>query len=283
MSTLYVVATPMGHLADISFRAIEVLKAVDVVLAEDTRHSRPLLAHYGIQKRLSALHAHNEHSQIEKIISGLGQGLSYALISDAGTPLMSDPGAPLVRAVQDAGFPVVPVPGDCAIIAALCASGLSTESFCFEGFLPTKTVALMKRLTLLAQEPRTWIFFEAPHRILETLKCLNTVLNPEREVTIAREITKKFETIRRGPIAALFDWISADPMQQKGEFVILVSGFKAEPLAALSPETQAALKILLSELSLTQAVRLATQITGLKKRTLYEWALQYSQSKVADH
>ncbi len=277
---LYIVATPIGHLGDISFRAVEVLGKVSRILAEDTRHSRLLLNHLGLKKTLSSLHAHNERESAAKVIEGLGQGLDYALVSDAGTPLISDPGGYLVPLAQDAGFKVIPIPGACSVIAALSASGMMSDRFCFEGFLAVKKAARDKQLQAFVQSSMTTVFFEAPHRIVRTLEAMEVILGPDREIAIARELTKTFETIKRGRIAEIVQWIKSDSMQQKGEYVLMVSGLKESTLKkdrkikALDTDTEKLLTILLSELSISQATRLASKITGVNKHVLYGWAIE---------
>jgi len=276
---LYIVATPIGHLGDISFRAVEVLGKVDRILAEDTRHSRALLNHLGLKKPLSSLHAHNEREAASKVIEGLGQGLDYALVSDAGTPLISDPGAYLVPLAQDTGFKVIPIPGACSLITALSASGITSDRFCFEGFLAVKKAARDQQLQSSFSSSMTTVFFEAPHRILRTLEAIQVIMGSDREIAIARELTKTFETIKRGSVSEIVQWIKSDPMQQKGEYVLMVSGLKESTLKkdrktkSLDADTEKLLTLLLSELSISQATRLAAKITGLNKHVLYEWAV----------
>jgi 16S rRNA (cytidine1402-2'-O)-methyltransferase len=275
---LYIVATPIGHLGDITLRAIEILREVDRIAAEDTRHSLGLLKHLGIEKPLVALHEHNEREQAEKLLAWVREGHTLALISDAGTPLISDPGYHLVQSAHQLGIQVVPIPGSCSIIAALSAGGLPTDRFVFEGFLSAKATARRKQLEKLATETRTLIFFEAPHRILETLEAMQACFGEQRLAVVARELTKTFETIRRGTLSELEVWMKSDPMQQRGEFVVLVAGQMREPIKdAISPESHQVLKILLSELSVKQAATLAAKITGIKKGLLYEMALKYQQ------
>jgi 16S rRNA (cytidine1402-2'-O)-methyltransferase len=275
---LYIVATPIGHLGDITLRAIEILREVDRIAAEDTRHSLGLLKHLGIEKPLVALHEHNEREQAEKLLAWVREGHTLALISDAGTPLISDPGYHLVQSAHQLGIQVVPIPGSCSIIAALSAGGLPTDRFVFEGFLSAKATARRKQLEKLATETRTLIFFEAPHRILDTLEAMQACFGEQRLAVVARELTKTFETIRRGTLSELEVWMKSDPMQQRGEFVVLVAGQMREPIKdAISPESHQVLKILLSELSVKQAATLAAKITGIKKGLLYEMALKYQQ------
>jgi 16S rRNA (cytidine1402-2'-O)-methyltransferase len=240
LGILYVVATPIGNLSDMTMRAIEVLKTVNCIVAEDTRHSQPLMQQYGIKTQTIALHEHNERERTLKLLERLQQGESIALISDAGTPLISDPGYYLVREARAAGIKVVPLPGACAAIAALCVAGLPTDRFIFEGFLPAKAGARLQRLERLANESRTMIFYEAPHRILDLLEALLEVFGGERQVVLAREITKLFETIKSDALNQLIPWVKADSNQQRGEFVVIVAGMQE-----ISSETeQEALRIL---------------------------------------
>lgn len=272
---LYVVATPIGNREDISTRAIQTLEQVNCIAAEDTRHSRILLDFYGIKTPFIALHEHNERESAQGILARIQAGEAIALISDAGTPLLSDPGYFLVRQVQEAGLLVIPIPGACAPIAALSAAGLPTDRFCFEGFLPAKSSSRLKFLQQLVKETRTLIFFESPHRIMESLRALCEVFGQDREAAIARELTKKFETIRRDTLGALLEWLITDENQQRGEFVILVHG------AILSPQedeqdvrAREIIEILSKELPLAQTVKLTAAITGLKKNQVYDLALQ---------
>lgn len=274
---LYIVATPIGNLADMSQRAVETLKAVDVIAAEDTRHSATLLTHYGITKSTLSLHQHNEQQQIGRILQYLSQDKSVAVISDAGTPLISDPGMPLVREVQNAGYRVVPIPGPAAVVVALSASGLPTDRFVFEGFLSSKTQARHSQLEALAGETRTLVFYEAPHRLLETLQEMVSVFGAEREAVLARELTKHFETIRRDSLADLVAWVASDSNQQKGECVLLVHGAPRRD-EEVDAETLRVLKLLVAELPLKQASSLAAQITGQKKNALYQYALKNLQN-----
>ncbi len=271
---LYVVATPIGNLRDISQRALDVLGAADTIAAEDTRNTAHLLSHYGISgARLLAMHQHNERASAEKIIALLVQGLSVALVSDAGTPAVSDPGALLVADVRAAGYKVIPIPGASAAITALCASGLDNPHFLFYGFLPAKPGARRRALQDLAEHPYTLVFYEAPHRILECAEDLQAVFGGEREIVFAREITKLFESIHRCRLADALAWLEADPNNQRGEFVLLVSG--APPKGeGLDAEAERVLTLLLQELPLKQAVALAVQITGAGKNELYQRALQ---------
>jgi len=273
---LYVVATPIGNLSDITFRALEVLNAADTIAAEDTRNTKYLLHHHGINDaRLLALHQHNERGAAEKIVTLLGQGLSVALVTDAGTPAVSDPGAILVEAVRAAGFRVIPIPGASAVVTALSASGLSAPHFLFYGFLPNKSSARCSALQTLVEHPYTLVFYEAPHRILDCAKDLLEVFSGQREVVFAREITKLFESIHRCKLSEALAWLNSDPNNLRGEFVLLVSG--AQPREGLEAETEKTLSLLLKELPLKQAVQLAVKITGGNKNELYERALALKQ------
>ena len=272
--TLYLVATPIGNLADLGHRAVEVLRLVDIVAAEDTRHSRKLLQHYQIDRPLIALHEHNERESASKLLEKLQSGVSIALISDAGTPLISDPGFNLVRLVREHGIKVVPVPGACALICALSASGLPTDRFTFEGFLPAKSSARCARLTQLSDETRTMIFYESNHRIVESLQDMSAIFGGDRQAVLARELTKQFETIRGGALSVLASWVSEDTQQQKGEIVVLVHGKEVSDNNEVTPEAEQILKILLDELPIKQAAKLSAKLSGVKKRSLYERALQ---------
>lgn len=271
---LYVVATPIGNLEDWSPRAVATLRAVSVIAAEDTRHSGRLLQHFDIATPLLALHDHNEGARVAGMIARLEAGESVGLISDAGTPLISDPGYRLVAAVQAAGIKVVPVPGACAAIAALSAAGLPSDRFIFEGFLPVRSIARRERVRQLADEARTLIFYEAPHRIVECLVDMIEVLGGERRIALARELTKTFETIRVLPLAEMLAWVRDDPDQQRGEIVLVLQGAATEADAEDWREADRVLGILLAELPLKQAAALAADLTGLKKNALYERALK---------
>ncbi len=272
-AALYVVATPIGNLRDITLRALEVLAAADVVAAEDTRNTAHLLTHHGITaNKLIAVHQHNERGAAEKIIVLLQTGQSVAFVSDAGTPAVSDPGALLVQAVRAAGLRVIPIPGASAAMAALSAAGLSEPHFLFYGFLPNKSAARRTVLQSLISYPCTLVFYEAPHRIVECVADLCAVLGGERQIVLAREITKLFETIHACPLSDAEAWLQSDSNQQRGEFVVLVSG--ALPQPGLSVETSNTLSLLLEELPLKQAVQLAAKITGANRNELYQRALQ---------
>lgn len=271
---LYVVATPIGNLADISQRALGVLAGVDLIAAEDTRHSGRLLQQYQITTKTLALHDHNERDRAPDVVARLSQGKSVALISDAGTPLISDPGFHLVRLAREAGIRVVPVPGASAMLAALSAAGLPSDRFVFEGFLPSKGTARKKRLEAMAAESRTAIFYEAPHRLLDTLADMVAVFGEDRFVVLARELTKTFETIKGDAVGALRQWVSSDPNQEKGEIVLLVKGLDTDESEAIGAEAQRILSVLMAELPLSQASALAAKITGAKKKPLYQLGLR---------
>lgn len=276
--TLYVVATPIGNLDDISARALKVLGDVALIAAEDTRHSVRLLQHFGIDTPLAACHEHNERDQGGRFLARLLAGEDVALISDAGTPLISDPGYHLVRQVRAAGIRVVPVPGACALIVALSAAGLPSDRFIFEGFLPAKAVGRRARLEQLKEEPRTLIFYEAPHRILECLEDMQAVFGAERPALLARELSKTFETLKGLPLADLRAWVAADTNQQRGECVVLVAGWQApEGDAAVGAEALRVLDLLLAEMPLKRAAALAAEITGVRKNLLYQVALDRSR------
>ena len=277
--TLYIVATPIGNVQDMSPRAIQVLKSVDYIAAEDTRHSGPLLQHFSIQTPLIALHEHNERDRSVNLLERLQQGKSIALISDAGTPLISDPGYFLVRAAKEGGISVVPIPGPCAIITALSAAGVATDRFSFEGFLPAKAKQRLQQLELLRHEMRTMVFYEAPHRILDSLHDMLTVFGATRRVVIARELTKLYETIRAASLADLIEWVKADPNQQRGEIVVIVEGTKETANQANAVSAENILKILLADLPLKQAVALAANISGKRKNELYQQALTIQSLK----
>ena len=272
-ATLYVVATPIGNLGDMVPRAVDILQSVALIAAEDTRHSRRLLDHFNIPTRCVSYHDHSTEAELAALLAHLQQGQSVALISDAGTPLVSDPGYRLVDAVLSAGMRVVPIPGASALIAALSAAGLPTDRFAFEGFLPAKTAARTQRLQSLVAETRTLVFYEAPHRLLETLQDMREVCGAERVAVLARELTKLHETIHRAPLDQMCDWVMADANQQRGECVLMLHG--ALPGDDSAAEQERVLKILLEDLPLKQAAALAARITGGKKNALYELALSW--------
>ncbi len=271
---LYVVATPIGNLQDITLRALDILKNVDAIAAEDTRHSSGLLNYFGISKKLIAVHEHNEHQSAEKLLIQLNAGENIALVTDAGTPGISDPGAVVVDLVRKAGVKVVPVPGASAVIAALSASGITQNGFLFHGFLPASGSARRRALEGLKTQTVTLVFYEAPHRILECIADLSLVLGSDRRITFARELTKTFETFYSCNLAQAVAWLEADTNQQRGEFVLLVEAPAQKEAEAIPEDAVCVLKLLLAELPLKQAVKLATDITQLKKNDLYEFALQ---------
>jgi 16S rRNA (cytidine1402-2'-O)-methyltransferase len=266
---LWVVATPIGHRDDLSARAIETLRAVALIAAEDTRHSRPLLLHHGIATPLVALHDHNEREVVDALVARLQGGESVALISDAGTPLISDPGFRLVRAARAAGIRCAPVPGACAAIAALSVAGLPSDRFVFEGFLPATAAARRSRLRELAGEPRTIIFYESSHRVAESLADMRDAFGAGREAVLARELTKMFETVLGEPLAELAARVVSDPDQQRGEHVILVAGRGEEADAKLA-EGRRVFAILREELPPAKAAKLAAAISGAPRKLLYE-------------
>ncbi|MBA8882523.1 16S rRNA (cytidine(1402)-2'-O)-methyltransferase [Dokdonella fugitiva] len=267
---LFIVATPIGNLDDLSPRAREVLRTVALVAAEDTRHSAPLLAHAGSRARAFALHEHNEREQAERVVERLLDGDDVALVSDAGTPLVSDPGYRLVRAAREAGCEVSPVPGPCAAIAALSVAGLASDRFVFEGFLPAKAAARRERLVALAAEARTLIFYESSHRIVEALADLVAVFGAARAAVLARELTKLFETVIAAPLADIQERVLADPNQQRGEFVLVVAGAEGEAADATLAEGRRVFALLREELPPARAAKLAAAITGAPRKALYE-------------
>ncbi|WP_147653477.1 16S rRNA (cytidine(1402)-2'-O)-methyltransferase [Vulcaniibacterium gelatinicum] len=266
--TLYVVATPIGNLGDLSPRALDTLRGVDAVCAEDTRHTRQLLAHFGLERPLLALHEHNEAALAEQIVARLRAGESLALVSDAGTPLVSDPGFRLVRAARAAGVRVSPVPGPCAFVAALSVAGLPSDRFVFEGFLPAKPRARRERLAQLAHEPRTLLFYESAHRIEDTLADMAAAFGQARPAVLARELTKLFETVLDGPLQALLDRVRADPDQRRGEFVLLVQGAE-ETAEAKVAEGRRLYAKLCEHLPPSTAARLAAELSGAPRKALY--------------
>jgi 16S rRNA (cytidine1402-2'-O)-methyltransferase len=273
LGTLYVVATPIGNLQDISLRAIEVLKKADKIIAEDTRRAMRLLNHFSINKPTLSLHEFNERDRTPQILEYLEQGEMLAFVSDAGTPLISDPGFYLVKTAKSLGIDVVPIPGPCAAIVALSVAGLPTDKFTFEGFLPSKEESRHNRLTLLIHESRTMIFYEAPHRLLVTLKSMCTVFGPKRFVTIARELTKIHESIRTDHLEELIKHFSMHENEVRGEIVIVLQGVEEKDLEKKEVVPENVLDLLLKEMPMKQAVTLASKITGERKNTLYEMAL----------
>jgi 16S rRNA (cytidine1402-2'-O)-methyltransferase len=272
---LFLVATPIGNLGDLGTRARDLLRDADLLLAEDTRHTSHLLHACGIARTAGAiesLHEHNERERVPRLLERLRSGASIALVSDAGTPTVSDPGAPLVRAAIEAGIEVVAVPGPCAAIAALSTSGLPSDRFAFEGFLPARPSARRKALELLASEPRTLVFYEAPHRLRETLEDLARTLGDERRAAVAREITKRFETTYRGSLEELAQRAAGDADMSRGEIVIVVQG-APEPAASDGIDVDRVLRALLGEMPVSQAARLAAKLTGRPRKELYDRAL----------
>ncbi|ASX26405.1 16S rRNA (cytidine(1402)-2'-O)-methyltransferase [Candidatus Williamhamiltonella defendens] len=273
-STLYVIATPIGNLGDITHRALGVLNHVDLIAAEDTRHTGLLLQHFNIKAtRLFALHDNNEHQKTGVLLEKLKNGQSIALVSDAGTPLISDPGYHLVRSCREEGIRVVPLPGACAVIAALSASGIASDRFCYEGFLPSKAPSRQNALKALIEEKRTLIFYESPHRILDSLQDMASIFGEERYVVLARELTKTWESIYGAPVQQLLNWIKEDKNRHRGEMVLIMEGHRIKsdnflPYAAL--ET---FRLLHSELSIKKSAALTSKIHHVKKNALYRYAL----------
>lgn len=275
-STLYIVPTPIGNLGDITQRALTVLSSVDLIAAEDTRHTGLLLQHFAINARLFALHDHNEQQKAETLLAKLRDGQSIALVSDAGTPLINDPGYHLVRLCRDAGINVVPLPGACAAITALSAAGLPSDRFCYEGFLPAKSKGRCDTLRALEQESRTLIFYESTHRLLESLQDMVAVWGEARYVVLAREITKTWESIYGAPVGELLAWVQEDENRRKGEMVLIVEGYHAQE-DALPPEALRTLALLQKELPLKKAAQLTAEIHGVKKNALYKYALEQQE------
>lgn len=272
--TLFIVATPIGNLGDMTSRAIETLKTVDLIAAEDTRHSARLLQHFGIQTRMTSYHDFSDDSRVELLLRTLGEGKSVALISDAGTPLISDPGYRLVSRAREMQIRVVPIPGVCAVTAALCAAGVPSDRFAFEGFAPARHSARLKLFQSLQSEVRTLVFYESPHRILECMDDMAAGFGPERIAVVARELTKTFETIHCDSLGRLQQWLRADENQQRGEFVVLLKGADSVPEEEVPAEARRILAVLMEELSVKQAAALASRLTGVKKNLLYSLALE---------
>jgi len=272
--TLYIVPTPIGNLGDITQRAIEVLSTVDLVAAEDTRHTGKLLSHFSIQTKTFALHDHNEQQKAQVLVDKLLAGYSIALVSDAGTPLISDPGYHLVTQCRQAGVKVVPLPGACAVITALSASGLPSDRFSFEGFLPAKSKGRKDKFLEIAKVERTCVFYESPHRILDSLDDMLEILGPDREVVLARELTKTFETIQGMPLGELVEWVKSDSNQQRGEMALLIHGYRTSEDDSIPEEVKRTVTILTKELPLKKAAALAAEIYNLKKNALYKWGLE---------
>ena len=278
---LYVVATPIGNLEDISARALRILREVDAIAAEDTRHTSQLLSHFAIATPLFSLHEHNEQARVAQIITRLREGQTLALVSDAGTPLISDPGFPVVRELRRAGLRVLPVPGASSIVAALSVAGLPTDRFVFEGFLSSKSAARRTRLKALSGETRTLIFLEASHRIRATLGDLQEIFGSTRLAVVARELTKRFEQIHSAPLGELIDWLESDPDHCRGEFVLLVHGAANVDDAVDTPANRRLLSALLEHLPMGRAVAVAAKASGLQRNALYQLALTLSQGNPA--
>ncbi len=278
---LYVVATPIGNLEDITLRALRILREADLIAAEDTRHTGQLLRHFEIDKPLLSLHEHNERNRLDQVVALLDQGKKIALVSDAGTPLISDPGFPLVRELRRRGLPVIPIPGPSSVLAALSVAGLPTDRFVFEGFLPAKGAARREQLRALASEERTLVFFESSHRVVETLADMIAALGGERLAVIARELTKRFEDIQNATLAELAEWLRADANRTRGEFVMLVAGAPAVTEVD-TPENRRLLTALLAELPVSRAVVVAARLTGLRKKALYDFALTLSERQTPE-
>jgi 16S rRNA (cytidine1402-2'-O)-methyltransferase len=271
---LYIVATPIGNLKDMTYRAVEVLQQVDLILVEDTRNAIKLLQHYGIRQPMKALHDHNEALLSADIVQKLKQGSNMALISDAGTPLVSDPGFRLVRAAQKAGIQALTVPGACAAVAALSIAGLPTDRFVFEGFLPAKTAAREQRLLEVKHESRTLVFYEAKHRIVAFLRSMQKIFGDRRDAVVARELTKKFESVYHGELQDVVTQIVSDEQAQKGEYVVIVEGVKTD---GEEIDLDNVLQALLSELGVSKVSKVAAKITGVSKNQCYQRALELSK------
>ena len=272
-ATLFIVPTPIGNLSDITERGLEILRSVDLIAAEDTRHTGKLLSHYQIKTKTFALHDHNEQQKAEYLVSKLQSGMSIALVSDAGTPLISDPGYHLVNTCRANNVTVVPLPGPCAAVTAMSGSGLPSDRFSFEGFLPSKEKARNDKITELKEETRTMIFYESPRRLQYTLDALAEIMGPERDVCVAREITKAFESITTMPVGELAAWVAEDSNRSRGEIVLLVSGYKPSGLE-IPAKTLNTLRLLNEELPLKKAAALTAEIHGGKKNALYKWGLE---------
>lgn len=272
--TIYLVATPIGNLEDMNPRAVRTLMEVDLIAAEDTRHSARLLRHFGIDTPVTAYHEHNEREKAKQLVKQASAGKNLALISDAGTPLVNDPGYHLVRAARDAGITLVPVPGACAAITALSVSGLPTDTFLFAGFPPVKSGTRQNYFAAKSRLAATLIFYESPHRIVESLEDMRQVFGGQREAVVARELTKKFETVRSGTLTELVNWINGDANQQKGEFVVLVQGASTDADAEIDEDTERLLLRLAEELPPKKAAAIVAEVSGLRKNHLYEYLLE---------
>ena len=277
--SLYIVATPIGNMGDMTERAQKTLADVDVIAVEDTRRSGQLLRHFEISTPMTAVHEHNERQICDSLLNRIEKGDSIALISDAGTPLLSDPGYVLVSQARERDIAVIPIPGVSAVITALSVAGLPTDRFVFEGFLPAKSAARRQKLEKLKDDGRTIIYYEAPHRIVEMLKDCQSILGGERNVVLARELTKTFETVHGDTLDALIPWVEADENQRKGEFVVLIHGAAVREDTGIDAESERILLILLEDLPVKQAAALAASITGLKKNALYQHALELKAIK----
>lgn len=276
VSTLYIVPTPIGNLDDITLRALQILKQVDLIAAEDTRRTGLLLQHFAINTRMISLHDHNEQQKTDQLIPQLKQGLSIALVSDAGTPLINDPGYHLVKSCRQAGILVVPLPGPCAAITALSAAGIASDRFCYEGFLPAKCKSRQEVLQVLMEESRTLIFYESPHRLLDTLADMVAIWGAERYVVLARELTKTWESIHGLPVGELLDWVKVDKNRSRGEMVLVVQGYRIpqEGEVVISSEVKKTLTLLQQSLPLKKAAAITAEIYGLKKNALYKYSLE---------
>lgn len=280
VSTLYIVPTPIGNLDDITLRALQILKQVDLIAAEDTRRTGLLLQHFAINTRMISLHDHNEQQKTDQLIPQLKQGLSIALVSDAGTPLINDPGYYLVKSCRQAGILVVPLPGPCAAITALSAAGIASDRFCYEGFLPAKRKSRQGVLQALTEESRTLIFYESPYRLLDTLADMVAIWGAERYVVLARELTKTWESIHGLPVGELLDWVKVDENRSRGEMVLVVQGYRApqEGEVVISSEVKKTLALLQQSLPLKKAAAITAEIYGLKKNALYKYSLEQQVS-----
>ncbi|WP_439647289.1 16S rRNA (cytidine(1402)-2'-O)-methyltransferase [Arsenophonus endosymbiont of Aphis craccivora] len=280
VSTLYIVPTPIGNLDDITLRALQILKQVDLIAAEDTRRTGLLLQHFAINTRMISLHDHNEQQKTDQLIPQLKQGLSIALVSDAGTPLINDPGYHLVKSCRQAGILVVPLPGPCAAITALSAAGIASDRCCYEGFLPAKRKSRQEVLQALTEESRTLIFYESPHRLLDTLADMVAIWGAERYVVLARELTKTWESIHGLPVGELLDWVKVDENRSRGEMVLVVQGYRTpqEGEVVISSEVKKTLALLQQSLPLKKAAAITAEIYGLKKNALYKYSLEQQVS-----
>ncbi|MBR9857027.1 MAG: 16S rRNA (cytidine(1402)-2'-O)-methyltransferase [Gammaproteobacteria bacterium] len=277
-AALYIVPTPIGNLNDISQRALDTLQQVDLIACEDTRHTAKLLSHYQISTSTWALHDHNEQYKSEQLVTRLLSGQSVALVSDAGTPLISDPGYHLVNSCRDAGVQVIALPGPCAAVTALSAAGLPTDRFAFEGFLPAKEKARLDKIENLKDEPRTLVFYESPRRLLDSVAALVAVLGDDRRIVVARELTKTFETIHSLPAAEMLVWLQQDSNRSRGEIVLMVAGYRPDSDDELSAEVLRTLALLRGELPLKKAAALTAEIHGVKKNALYKYGLEHLES-----